>query len=771
VKKLIFLLAFLLLASPVGAATYYVDCNANGDAGAGTGTGAAVAWKTIAKVNGSSFSAGDSILFNKGCTWREKLTVPSSGSAGSPITFGAYGTGANPIFQYSVAKNSTGDWTADSSTTTGSWTGLAQTGAAWADDTDNTYNFRVIISAATSSTSGSEVRACFRGHSDAAQTIQAVSIGPRATTTANFSSAPTALKVSGNTISSASPLTIAQGLTTLTCTDWATFTFDETKDYLVHFWAEGLLSNDVISNPASGTNEYTSATSTDMSLSESVTMTGRKYIMALDSIDVRAVTANVWYATGVTEDVGHIATISTSAPTILAAKKSTKAGCTSQGDFFYDADTDRLYIYSTSNPATAYSGFMELATGTTDSYVIGGSAKNYITIDGISIKYSGGHGMKFNGSDNLTVKNCNVSYVGGAYITGTTRYGNGIEGWSDVTNATIQDNTVSQTYDEGITVQGDGSDTRTNVTIQRNTIDRCGRGIAISTLGGTPTVSSVYVDNNTITNSGLGWATPAISNGQGIAILLNTPQCTSGYVRGNTITTTASGTSPIGQGISLGAGTWEISRNKISDTHNSAIRAAGDPTLTIAYNIITDSNTNKAIYSTGDDTNANPTVIYNNTMFSSDAYSGMLIALGTNGGYGVTNHTLKNNIFYTTDTNSDAILYVSDSSTATLDNNLYYRPNAGDLIRWSNTTTYTQAQWANYKTASSQDAHSPTPADPLFVSTTNFHLQPTSPARRAGVNVGLTTDFAGRLVKDPPDIGAYQYFGGRHPMRIGGKWR
>ncbi|HEY4509808.1 MAG TPA: right-handed parallel beta-helix repeat-containing protein, partial [Candidatus Paceibacterota bacterium] len=44
-----------------------------------------------------TFSAGDNIYFKKGETWREKLTVPSSGSSGTPITFGAYGSGNAPI--------------------------------------------------------------------------------------------------------------------------------------------------------------------------------------------------------------------------------------------------------------------------------------------------------------------------------------------------------------------------------------------------------------------------------------------------------------------------------------------------------------------------------------------------------------------------------------------------------------------------------------------------------------------------------------------------
>jgi len=98
------LVALLLVPGWASAATYYVDCNANGDAGAGTGTGAAVAWKTIGKVNGSSFSAGDSVLFNKGCTWGETLYTTNSGSAGNPITYGAYGTGVAPIIDGGTAR-------------------------------------------------------------------------------------------------------------------------------------------------------------------------------------------------------------------------------------------------------------------------------------------------------------------------------------------------------------------------------------------------------------------------------------------------------------------------------------------------------------------------------------------------------------------------------------------------------------------------------------------------------------------------------------------
>jgi uncharacterized repeat protein (TIGR02059 family) len=47
--------------------------------------------------------------------------------------------------------------------------------------------------------------------------------------------------------------------------------------------------------------------------------------------------------------------------------------------------------------------------------------------------------------------------------------------------------------------------------------------------------------------------------------------------------------------------------------------------------------------------------------------------------------------------------------------------------------------------------------DPLFVSSTDFHLQATSPAIGKGlILAGLTTDYEGKALKNPPSIGAYE---------------
>ena len=73
------------------AATYYID-NLNGD-DTNTGITNNAPWKSIAKVNEFNFQPGDFILFKTVQIWEEDLIINSSGTEGSPITFGTYGTG------------------------------------------------------------------------------------------------------------------------------------------------------------------------------------------------------------------------------------------------------------------------------------------------------------------------------------------------------------------------------------------------------------------------------------------------------------------------------------------------------------------------------------------------------------------------------------------------------------------------------------------------------------------------------------------------------
>lgn len=97
--KIILTIIMLLFASPLWATPYYVDCNADagGDGTTQETTGGSCAWDTLSDVNGASFNPGDTIYFNRGCTWSGLLDIPSPGDTDDQLVFSAYGEGALPI--------------------------------------------------------------------------------------------------------------------------------------------------------------------------------------------------------------------------------------------------------------------------------------------------------------------------------------------------------------------------------------------------------------------------------------------------------------------------------------------------------------------------------------------------------------------------------------------------------------------------------------------------------------------------------------------------
>lgn len=76
--------------------TYYVNSVSGNDTN--NGTSEASAWKSTTKVNTATFVPGDVVLFRRGDTFAGGLVIKASGQPGKNITFGAYGSGARPIF-------------------------------------------------------------------------------------------------------------------------------------------------------------------------------------------------------------------------------------------------------------------------------------------------------------------------------------------------------------------------------------------------------------------------------------------------------------------------------------------------------------------------------------------------------------------------------------------------------------------------------------------------------------------------------------------------
>ncbi len=92
----VFVVLFSLLSTAVHAVDYYVSSSGSDSA---NGLSSSTPWKTIAKVNQEFYrlNPGDRILFKRGEIFGGTLTPAKSGTSGSPIVIGAFGTGQAPI--------------------------------------------------------------------------------------------------------------------------------------------------------------------------------------------------------------------------------------------------------------------------------------------------------------------------------------------------------------------------------------------------------------------------------------------------------------------------------------------------------------------------------------------------------------------------------------------------------------------------------------------------------------------------------------------------
>ena len=706
-KKLILAFTFCLFVSSAWAATYYVNSSSTGGDGTTTATtGANAAFKTIAEVNAATFAAGDSILFNRGQTWREQL-IPDSGSVSGVITYGTYGTGAMPKLLGSYQKNNTSDWT---------------------DGGSNIWSVSPDWSATSAQT---KLLADFNGANNATS-YTSIDAGARTATFTGGAKLSNAQKMFS---SSASLLLTTAGSDYISfpdSADWIFGTGDFTIDLNVRF-----ASLPITGNQVTFVEQYVDSTHF---LTFSLCNSSGTYQMFVEYVNggthyyigYEAITApslNVWYhvayvrssgnflfywnGTLVGTDSGYTALsladlasvlyigygvagyidevsvakvakwttatfplpqaeyslLTTVAQNFLVdvgnlifnneascgVKMTTKVGCIAQGNFFYEFTTNKLYMYSVGNPATFYTNIecalkQPIINAFYSDYYPYNLACNYITFDGLDLRYSGSYGILFYTANNNIVQNCNFKYIGGGDQNSNylIRLGTGIEIWDFTSNITVQKNTFDNCFYYAVAMEGnDAGGTQSGYTIINNIITNTEIAFGYyNEGGGASTTSNVHIENNTCYNLGgsfahlATWTEPTYGNG---------------FID------------------------WEIANT-----------------------------------------------------FS--------------------NFYIRNNIFSVATNNALLFVTAADVSNFTIDYNDFNVTTVGRL----HTTDYTTI--ADWRTASSQDAHSIS-ADPLFISSSDFHLQSGSPAINTGVTIaGVTDDYdgAGRPQGPAYDMGAYE---------------
>lgn len=737
-KKLFQILLILGLASWANATVYYVDnCDVTGN-DSNNGTSTATPWLTINKVNTSSFSGDDQILFRKGCTWREQLTVPSSGTSGHPITIGAYGSGAAPrIFasdQVSawtpyVIPAETGNTTNEgfnahkptgSGYDTATWTEIVS-GASSIDPDDTTAG----ILGGCTDCGTEQLKLVKAASSNSASKYDVGSVKAITYSEVNFYLTAGLTNNQVNVVFKARESTADTWSVKVKYTDAAGYQFD------FYTYTNGAWAYRASSATGKATNtwyklqvkyDYTNKANADAvqfkldgvevykaDLNTGTIHTGVQYWYLGDAegnagawttyydrfqVDTAKYLANtisptnIWKATFATT-AGNLWFVAEDGTITWGDAKAT-AYTNLVNEYDWVQLSGVMYVYAASDPDDRYAS-VEAAVR---DYGIYATGKAYVTIDGLEVAYTtdSGHGIFLTAaSDNVVIQNCTVHHVG---IKGTNQNACGIM-LARSSNGLIAYNTVHNAGRRGIsliTTSGTGS----NNIIEHNTVYDCYHsGIEIANTAGT--VADNIVRYNYVYNTaGFDAATYTM---QGI------------YLDG-LVDYVTHGT--------------QIYYNKTYNLSGKHIEVG---------------------------TYCTDTVIYNNTMYlthtSAVANAGIGIKLSSTGSSG---HIVKNNIGWT----RDVCFYVVDKTLATADNNLWYN-SAGTVYADVDGSAYHSDDQAAYIAASGFDTNGKW-ADPLLVSTSDFHLQAGSPAINAGTYVGLVSDYDGNPVPAGGlvDIGAYE---------------
>lgn len=744
-------------------ATYYIK---NGGSDSADGLSDANAWATIAKVNGLTFSAGDSILFAKGSIWREQLTVPSSGSSGNPIIFGAYGTGADPIINGSALIGNiwSYDYTEGGDEETG---GVFAAGFETGDLTQFTsysHPDAATLTIDTGTVNNGTYSCKFNPgtYEEAYLTKTYTTISSGSVYLRAYFYFPTGCF--GNSISNIKPLTINSGgsermnlaIDTNASAQMRLRSWINSPAVTIYTGTYGEVSYDAwhyieirykIDGSTGGGEVWLDGTSKGSSYVSNVSATSDRLIVGQYGWLSSGVLGGAFYFDDVKCDTSPIGAFSasgsgvenvwnaavTTEPQIvffngtIGTKVASKAACNGANKWYWASNV--LSVYSTSDPYTAFTS-PGIESGARNLGIVS-NAKNYCSFTGLLIEKTNQRAAQIQNADYFTFTDCTFQKC----------FENGFYAWDYINYLTI----------DGCTAYKNG-----------------GSGIVVSAPHTYVTISDCTAYENAYNSSNTGdfqWTAGIKLFGDHVGEVSNDTHdliehCTvhhNGYVgtekaHGIGIWLDSMGDNVVRYNICYDNNSHGIYFEKTENSdmyynityHNAHADYAG--------NIAIESNNYPAGKCRGNK-------IYNNVMYNSQ-YFNLRVSSDPNREF--SSNEVKNNIASGTWNISNVYFENSGASNtggADGNGNVYeyncFGPQATNFITYAGASRHTYAAW---ETAYGGSTHSIN-ADPLMTDPANvdFTLQATSPCINAGVDVGLSTDYAGNSIVPPVEIGAYNF--------------
>jgi hypothetical protein len=174
---------------------------------------------------------------------------------------------------------------------------------------------------------------------------------------------------------------------------------------------------------------------------------------------------------------------------------------------FYCDNTEYLYVKATGNPTTLATD-IKAAPNTTCCPRV-----SSLILAGMDLCGSGGHGVAGTASDSKVIGN-RIRQIGGGNLTGTTRYGNGVQDYLGCLRCLTEYNDISDVYDTAYTMQGEYVEGETgskweDVSYRFNRSARCSQNMEFWSQGEAKAGRGWFncnVESNRCFEAGEGWS-------------------------------------------------------------------------------------------------------------------------------------------------------------------------------------------------------------------------------------------------------------------------
>ena len=432
-------------AISASATTYYVDSREGDDAR--DGLSPATAWQSLNRANKAALKGGDKMLFRRGGLWRGELDL-KSGEVNARTYYGAYGTGPKPQFLGSVARNRPDDWFEVSP---GIWSTRLEKGAAG----EQVASREAVSKWSASFQNG--VKGTCRTVTEKGETFLRVTC-----TEKPADARATSLQLWGGALTG---LPSSLLLRFRVRGDFAPSRVDALMPHPPYARsAEGTLKVDEKPDAAGWrTAQALLFCSADVMGESAIHFNLGALAKANGHLDL--VCDGVWRFVPnergvIGRDVGILIF---GDGTAWGVKKWSDAELKDDRDYWYDEKNDRVLVKMGGNPAQLYSS-VELAK---TLVVIPHRNKHDVTVEAFTVRYTGGFAFGGGGAQRVTVKNCDINFVGGGLQywkpmgpdgqLRPVRYGNGIEYWSPASDCRVERCRFWQIYDAAVTPQQSNS--------------------------------------------------------------------------------------------------------------------------------------------------------------------------------------------------------------------------------------------------------------------------------------------------------------------------